>query len=410
MKTFPRLFSALLALLMLLTACSAPAQPPAQPQPPEPSSAAAPAPEPEPEPEPEPDRAILIAAGDDLIHDAIYRQAQLRATDGGYDFEPPYSRIAPLVAEADFAFINQETMLAGDELPLSSYPAFCSPTELGRHLISIGFNLFSTANNHSLDVGVRGIKAAGAFWEQQQDIAVTGIYRTPEEREAIPLLTRNNITAALIAATEHTNGIPQPSDENFGVPLIDEDRELLFEKTRRAAELADLVIVSLHWGIEGSDTPTDAQHDLARELAEAGADIILGHHSHVLQGGEYIETTRGRSYVIYSLGNFISAQRGANNMLAGMLRLELEKAPGADHAEITDVSFLPTVTHYGYGYEEISIWPLDQYTPELAASHGVRQYFPGFGWDYLQAELSRRTYDGVMDRPEPAEPASAPAA
>lgn len=407
MKLFPRLLAAMLALTLALSACGGAAE--SSSPPPEPAPAAAPEPAPEPEPEPEPDRAVLIAAGDNLIHDAIYLQAQRRAADGGYDFGPPYRRIAPLVAEADFAFINQETILAGDELPLSSYPAFCSPTQLGRHLMELGFNLFSTANNHSLDMGVRGIKASGAFWEQQEDVAVSGCYRSPEERDAIPLLTRNNITVALIAATEHTNGIPQPSDENFGVPLIEEDRELLFEKTRRAAELADLVILSLHWGIEGSDSPTDAQRELARELAEAGADVILGHHSHVLQGGEFLETPRGRSYVIYSLGNFISAQRGASNMLAGMLRLELQKEPGAPRAEITAVSFLPTVTHYGAGYEEICIYPLEQYTPELAASHGVRQYFPGFGLEYLEKELARRSYGGTAEAPvsPPADPRQA---
>ena len=395
MRSFPRPHAALLALALLLAACGTPppSAPPDPPPPPIPSSTEAP-------PPPEPDRAVLIAAGDNLIHDAIYLQAQRRAADGGYDFAPPYQRIAPIVAEADFAFINQETILAGDELPLSSYPAFCSPTQLGKHLMSLGFNLFATANNHSLDMGVRGIQAAGTFWDQQQDVAVAGCYRSPEERDAIPLLTRNNITVALIAATEHTNGIPQPADENFGVPLIGENLDQILEKLNRASQMADLVVLSLHWGIEGSDTPTDAQRELAQQLAEAGADIILGHHSHVLQSGEFIETSRGSCYVIYSLGNFISAQRGANNMAAGILRLELEKDPGADRAHITGASFIPTVTHYGPGYEEICIYPLSQYTPELAAAHGVRQYFPGFGMDYLEKEFAARSYDGRVETAE----------
>ena len=77
---------------------------------------------------------MLVAVGDNLIHDVIYRQAQDRAEEGGFDFSPAYRQIAPIVGAADFAFINQETLLAGDELPLSSYPCFCSPTQLAhRH-------------------------------------------------------------------------------------------------------------------------------------------------------------------------------------------------------------------------------------------------------------------------------------
>ena len=216
---------------------------------------------------------------------------------------------------------------------------------------------------------------------------MAGCYCTQEEREGIAYLTRNGMTVALIAATELTNGIPRPEGE-VGVLLLNEDRELILQKLETAAQNADFVILSLHWGIEGSGYYTDGQRELAQLLAEAGADLILGHHPHVLQGGEYLETSRGRSYVAYSLGNFISAQRGAENMLAGFLQVELEKAPHGERAEIRGVNFIPTVTHYGPGYQEVSVWPLSQYTPELAAAHGVRQYAPAFGWDYLTEQLA----------------------
>lgn len=380
-------------VLLLLFGC-APAEESSVPPPPE-----SPSPQsvPDPEPPPEPDRAVLVAVGDNLIHDTIYNQAQQRAGGEGYDFAPAYERIAPLVAQADFAFINQETLLAGDELPPSSYPAFCSPTQVGREMLRLGFNLFSTANNHSLDWGVRGIQAAGRFWEQQENIAMAGCYCTQEEREGVVYLTRNGITAALIAATELTNGIPRPEGE-AGVLLLHQDRELILQKLETASQNADLVILSLHWGIEGSGYYTDGQRELAQALAEAGADLILGHHPHVLQGGEFLETSRGRSYVAYSLGNFISAQRGAENMLAGFLRVELEKAPGAGRAEILQVDFTPTVTHYGPGFRDLAIYPLSQYTPELAAAHGVRQHAPAFGWDYLEDQLAGLDFQaGAMD-------------
>ncbi len=387
---------ALGAALLLLFGCA----------PAEGSGSSAPLPPQEPAvfsaPDPEPVRAVLVAVGDNLIHDVIYQQARQRAGGEGYDFAPAYEKIAPLVAQGDFAFINQETLLAGDELPPSSYPAFCSPTEVGREMLRLGFNLFSTATNHSLDWRVPGIQAAGRFWEQQEDIAMAGCYCTQEEREGIAYLTRNGMTVALIAATELTNGIPRPEGE-VGVLLLNEDRELILQKLETAAQNADFVILSLHWGIEGSGYYTDGQRELAQLLAEAGADLILGHHPHVLQGGEYLETSRGRSYVAYSLGNFISAQRGAENMLAGFLQVELEKAPHGERAEIRGVNFIPTVTHYGPGYQEVSVWPLSQYTPELAAAHGVRQYAPAFGWDYLTEQLAGLDFQagGEPDKTSP---------
>lgn len=391
MKPSMKLFSLLLALLTLAAGCAGPSA--STPPPPEtPASTAEPAPE--PPPEPEPDRAILVATGDNLIHDVIYRQAQSRATDGGFDFAPAYQHIAPIVAGSDFAFVNQETILAGDELPLSSYPCFCSPTQLGDHLISLGFNLFSTANNHSLDQGTRGILASGEYWSRQEGVAVDGCYRDEAERETIPTLTKNGITVALVAATDHTNGIPRPQGE-AGVPYIDMeegDWEALLGRIERAGELADFVILSLHWGIEGSGQFTEAQREMAQTLADAGADLIIGNHPHVLQGGEFLETERGRCYVAYALGNFISAQRGANNMAGGFLRMELVKEPG-ERVKMENLEFLPTVTHYGPGYEEVTIYPLSEYTPELASGHGVRQYFPGFGLEYLEDQLAQLSWE-----------------
>ena len=398
MKKKNRLLALGAALLLLFGCAPAEGSGSSAPLPPqEPAVFSAPDPEP-----PEPVRAVLVAVGDNLIHDVIYQQARQRAGGEGYDFAPAYEKIAPLVAQGDFAFINQETLLAGDELPPSSYPAFCSPTEVGREMLRLGFNLFSTANNHSLDWRVPGIQAAGRFWEQQEDIAMAGCYCTQEEREGIAYLTRNGMTVALIAATELTNGIPRPEGE-VGVLLLNEDRELILQKLETAAQNADFVILSLHWGIEGSGYYTDGQRELAQLLAEAGADLILGHHPHVLQGGEYLETSRGRSYVAYSLGNFISAQRGAENMLAGFLQVELEKAPHGERAEIRGVDFIPTVTHYGPGYQEVSVWPLSQYTPELAAAHGVRQYAPAFGWDYLTEQLAGLDFQagGEPDKTSP---------
>lgn len=123
-----------------------------------------PASEPVSAPEPVSRQVTLVAAGDNLIHDVIWMQASRRAGGNGYDFAPAYEAIAPIVAEADFAFVNQETVLAGAELPLSNYPRFCSPPEVGETMLDLGFNLIATANNHCFDQGeARGAAVPGVL-------------------------------------------------------------------------------------------------------------------------------------------------------------------------------------------------------------------------------------------------------
>lgn len=378
-----RYWVAAAALLLAVGGCAPPATPPADSSAPPtesipPAAAAAP---------PAPAKAVLLAAGDNLIHDVIYQQAARRTDGTGYDFTPVYAQVAPLLAEADFAFINQETVLAGDAFAPSSYPLFCSPTQVGDAVLAAGFNLIATANNHSYDKGVAGLEAAGAYWDSQSGIAVAGAYRTAAERDQIAYLTKNGLTVALVAAAEQTNGLTLPADSAAGVPLLS-DLDRLTAKLREAGQNADLVVLSLHWGIEGSDKPTDDQRTLARQLANAGADLILGHHPHVLQQGEWLDTPRGRCYVAYSLGNFVSAQVGANNLAGGLLRVELTHEPDQPRATLQAVGLLPTVTHYGPGFAQLSVYPFADYTAALAAQHGVHRHSSRFSYDYLQQQLA----------------------
>ena len=346
-----------------------------------------PASEPVSAPEPVSRQVTLVAAGDNLIHDVIWMQASRRAGGNGYDFAPAYEAIAPIVAEADFAFVNQETVLAGAELPLSNYPRFCSPPEVGETMLDLGFNLIATANNHCFDQGEAGVRLSQEFWDSHPEAAVAGSYADAAHRDRIAVTeNEDGVRVALIAATELTNGLSLPADSEGGVLRLG-DKEAILEKLAAAREQADIVVLSLHWGAEGASVPTEAQKQRAAEFAEGGADVILGHHSHVLQGGEWIETSRGQSYVAYSLGNFISAQVGAENMLAGLLQLEIT-VPAEGAPVLESVEFIPTVTHYGSGFSGLCILPLEGYTEAQALSHGVRQHDSRFSLSYLQAQLA----------------------
>lgn len=158
-----------------------------------------PASEPVSAPEPVSRQVTLVAAGDNLIHDVIWMQASRRAGGNGYDFAPAYEAIAPIVAEADFAFVNQETVLAGAELPLSNYPRFCSPPEVGETMLDLGFNLIATANNHCFDQGEAGVRLSQEFWDSHPEAAVAGSYADAAHRDRIAVTeNEDGVRVALI--------------------------------------------------------------------------------------------------------------------------------------------------------------------------------------------------------------------
>src|SRR5699024_2305391 len=92
----------------------------------------------------------LAAVGDLLIHDRVYNEAK---TEDGYDFMPMIESLKPYIQEATVSFANQETMIGGEEIGLSSYPSFNSPKEVGDAVREMGFDIVSIANNHTLDRG-----------------------------------------------------------------------------------------------------------------------------------------------------------------------------------------------------------------------------------------------------------------
>ena len=157
-----------------------------------------PCPQPEPEPaELPPSRATLLAVGDNLIHDVIYWQAQARAADGGYDFLPVYSAVSQEIADADLAFINQETPIAASNPP-SSYPFFNSPPQLAQNLAALGFDIVNLANNHMLDQGTEGLTETEQALRENNIPAITGT------NGAVPVLEREGITFSFAGFTEHT--------------------------------------------------------------------------------------------------------------------------------------------------------------------------------------------------------------
>ncbi|WP_409341257.1 CapA family protein [Paenibacillus sp. MBLB4367] len=330
------------------TSLSQSAGPPETQQPtqaPTPSSAPPlPSPSPLPSPAPVVHSVTFSAIGDILIHNTVYQDAS--KPDGSYDFKPMLKEVKDLLERSDIAIANQETVIGGSELGLSSYPLFNSPHEVGDALASIGISLVTTANNHAMDMGEKGIVSAAAHW-RKIGMPYTGTFVSQEDRDTIRTLTKNDITFAFLAYTYGTNGIPVPRDKPYLVNLLDEDT--IKRDIEEARKKADVVVVSPHWGEENETVPSEAQKALARRLADWGADIIVGTHPHVLQPIVWLPREDGkRSLVMYSLGNFLSAQDQVRQLIGGIAQIRVIKTTDSagSSIELKDPAFIPTYNKY----------------------------------------------------------------
>lgn len=325
-------------------------------------------------------RISFVAVGDNLIHDTVYEQAAARSSTG-YDFSDAYERVAHLIEEPDVAILNQETIIS-TEHNVSSYPMFNSPVELGEEMLEIGFDVFNIATNHSIDCGEKGLISAINYWKEK-DAITTGAYLNSEDYANIPMHEVNGVKIAYLGLTESTNGLSLPDDTEVILVLASEESRIQ-QRIMQAREVADIVVVNAHWGNEYTHEPTENQRQLAEKMASWGADVIIGHHPHVIQPVEYIENADGRrTLVAYSLGNFISAQNRGPRMLGGMLNFEIVKNNTTGELAFENVKFSGVVTHYGYGTSNIRVYPLADYTEELASKHGVQNKTPEFSLQYL---------------------------
>ena len=229
------------------------------------------------------EKVSFIACGDNLIHSTVYSDAKTLAegTDKRYNFIPMYDNVADIIKDADIAFINQESPFAGDIKPISGYPLFNSPDEVGYDLVELGFDVIGISNNHMLDSTTAGYKRTIEFWDNTDGAFQIGGYKNKEDFENIKVIEQNGIKIAFLSYTYGTNGLTLAKGSELYVPIYnDEDID---RQTKKARELADAVIVSIHWGTEDSFKPGSEQTRKAQIMIDNGVDVIIGHHPHVLQ-------------------------------------------------------------------------------------------------------------------------------
>ncbi|WP_312640900.1 CapA family protein [Hydrogenoanaerobacterium sp.] len=327
--------------------------------------------------------ATLLAVGDNLIHDVIYQQAARRTQNKSYDFLPAYENLKTQIAAADISFINQETPIA-KSFPPSSYPLFNAPEQLAGDLKTLGFDVVNIANNHMLDKGKKGLIETMDALDAEEMLTMIGAYRSEKEYDTIPLVTKNKIKFAFVGFTQHTNGLRLP-DEDAGMIVYTDELEAMERQITAARRVADVVVVSVHWGEEGTTKTTLYQQNIAKHLAKYGADIVLGTHPHVLQPVEYVDGENGhKALVFYSLGNFVSAQVEPENLVGGMANITVQKNETTGKISIVDPKLSLVITHFGTGFRDLRLYPLSDYTDKLAAEHGiVLEYGKQFNLEFI---------------------------
>lgn len=340
-------------------------------------------------------RVSFLGGGDNLIHNVIFEEAQLE--DGSFDFKPMFENVSDDIEKVDLAFINQETLIGGDEFGFSGYPTFNTPSNMAGNLNELGFDLVNGASNHSLDKGKQGIINTLEIWDKQEDMVFTGVFDSQKERDTIPVIERDGVTFSFLAYTYGTNGI-EP-DVSYRLNYFDED--LITQDIERAKEVSDFVIVSAHWGDEHMLEPNDFQKDYAQLFADLEVDAVIGTHPHVIQPVEWVEGKNGnQTLVVYSLGNFLSAMSTGteNNMLGGMISFDFVMTE--EEKAIENVKWDATVMQYtGIKNENTDsrnhfrIYQLDEYTEELASQHALNSS----QGNQLSKESLQQTTENVID-------------
>ncbi len=343
--------------------------------------------------EPKETRLSFVAFGDNLIHSSIIEDGERLAKEAGksekYFFDPMYENFKEIVSSADIAFINQETPIAGPDFPHAGYPNFNTPNEMGDTLIRLGFDVINTATNHMLDCRGKGLIHHADFWESKKDLGVIqiGSYKNKEDYENIRIYEKDGVKIAFLGYTYSTNGMTAGSAySDIHIPFIDNDE--MVRKVKEARDLADLVFVSMHWGYEDSFDPNAEQRESAQALVDAGVDLIIGTHPHVIQEMKWKENAEGhKTLIVYSLGNFISTMYYPWNMFGGYLSVDIVKDENG--ARLESPLFNPTMCHYSLKRRELKMYTLENYSQELYEAHGTTLKSSAYNYDKIVATVKK---------------------
>ena len=307
-----RLAAVGIAILMMLSGCAT--DHPVAVRPPVATTAQGPTSSPQPAKRapttPQRTSVTVVMNGDLLWHNTLWygaREDARRRGRGGYDFAPLLAGMKPVIASADLAICHLEVPNAPLGGPYRNYPLFAAPPQVVRAISTTGYDVCTTASNHSVDQGFAGLARTLDDLDRAK-IAHVGTARTKAESERPTIFTtRQGIKIGIIAATFSLNGLPMPEGKPWAVHRLSASG-LLRQASRSRAAGADIVIAAVHAGTEYSAREDAQQVALAKALtASPDVDLVYMHHAHVVQPW----TTMNKKWVLYGVGNTV-AQHASN--------------------------------------------------------------------------------------------------
>jgi poly-gamma-glutamate capsule biosynthesis protein CapA/YwtB (metallophosphatase superfamily) len=315
----------------------------------------------------------FIAVGDLMCHSPEFQYA--RVTADSFDFRPFFKFVKPVLGEADICFGNLETVLAGADEQYSGYPYFNSPDGFLGAIKDAGFTHLTTANNHCLDRGEKGILRT-IEQLQKAGIPYVGTAVSGSDKDSIRIFKKNGITFSLLAYSYSTNGNPIPKGKDYLVSLIDTAK--IVENVINAKSKSDIVIVSFHFGEEYRQRQSKWQEMVVEKAIQAGADIIIGSHPHVLQPGNYFHSDKSSldsGLVVYSLGNFIANQQERYKDAGSIFRFSIVKNLKTQKFTLKEVGFIPTWVFKGTDKEKKVFYVIPESDSASYASMPFLNYF-----------------------------------
>ena len=317
------------------------------------------------------EHANLLFAGDVIAHQGIYEAAYDRAARA-FDFSSVFAQVKDYISSFDIATVCQETVLVRDAAKRSGYPEFATPATIADALVGAGFDVVASATNHVNDRGSSAIRETLNYWAQEHPrVGIAGLHDDASDAAAPVFVESGDFRLAYFNLTYGLNGHSLPEDEKYLVDTL-EDKDAMLREIAAAQGEFDLTVVILHMGQEYSSTPTQEQRQMVEEAIDAGADVVVCSHSHVVAPYGMLTTQTGATGLVYrGLGNFVAAQGDIACQVGGIATIELEKVPGSESmSEVRIVSFglEPCVCHVDKD-GAAQVYLLEDYTDELAAQH-----------------------------------------
>lgn len=286
-----------------------------------------------------------------LVGDLMCHKPQVTNASIGnnrYNFNPSFEYVKPYLSAADLTIGNLETTFAGTSEPYSGYPAFNSPDDYCTALKENGFDFLVTANNHSMDTREDGLLRTVTIIKKNE-LGYTGTFLSQTDHDSLRILSIKGIKLGIINYTYGTNGAYPSSERKYMLNVID-STAITNDVHRLKKNGADAVLVFYHMGIENNAEPTQAQKDAVRYAWQAGAQLIIGAHPHVVGPTKLLEPTNGHtdsSFVAYSLGNFLSNQYWRYTDAGVILTVTLEKNYTKKTTRFKTANYLPTWVYRG---------------------------------------------------------------